>query len=278
LSETQLQKEIFKKGSKTYFNSSLFFPPHIRSEVSVLYAFVRVADDFVDSQPQEKESFMNFRETYNRIINGESIEHPIITPFYELMKKRNFDPQWVEAFLNSMEMDLYKSRYQTLEETLEYIYGSAEVIGLFMARIMDLPEEAHRAAQMLGRSMQYINFIRDIDEDNALGRLYLPLEDFSLTSLKPEEVKAKEKTFRNFHLRQIERYRKWQKEAEKGYKFIPNRYLIPIKTAADCYLWTARQIEKDPFKVFERKIKPSKIRIIGKMLANTLFIWKKNAA
>jgi len=272
LAVTAVQKEIFKKGSKTYFNSSLFFPEQVRDDVTVLYAFVRVADDFVDEQPQDIEGFKQFKQRYSAILGGEPLDDPVISPFVELMEKRNFSPQWVESFLNSMEMDTYKSRYETLDETLEYIYGSAEVIGLFMARIMNLPQEAEYAATMLGRSMQYINFIRDIDEDNRLGRIYLPLEDSGLNSLEEEEVRKKQEAFKAFHLKQIERYRHWQKEAEKGYSFIPRRYLVPIKTAADCYLWTAAQIEKDPFIVFKRKMKPSKPNIMIKMLKNLLTV------
>ncbi len=83
-----------------------------------------------------------------------------------------------------MEHDLSESSCETLEDVLTYIYGSAEVIGLFMARIMDLDEASFPYAAMLGRAMQYINFIRDIAEDNELGRRYLPLLDTSLVSLK----------------------------------------------------------------------------------------------
>ena len=69
------------------------------------------------------------------------------------------------VFLGSMAADLTRRFYRTEAETLEYVYGSAEVIGLFMARIMRLPEEALPAARMLGRAMQFINFIRDAAED-----------------------------------------------------------------------------------------------------------------
>jgi phytoene synthase len=85
-----------------------------------------------------------------------------------------------------MQMDIDKREYKTLDDTLEYIYGSAEVIGLFMAQIMGLPEEAHDFAKMQGRAMQFINFIRDIDEDITLGRRYFPTQDlkeFSLANL-----------------------------------------------------------------------------------------------
>ncbi len=276
MKSTKLHKKIFKKGSKTYFNSSLFFPEKIRDEVTVLYAFVRVADDYVDEIPQDPESFYNFRETYEKCLNGENSSNIIITAFVSLMKEKNFSPEWVNAFLDSMEMDLSKRVYHNEKETLKYIYGSAEVIGLFMSKIMGLPEESEYSARMLGRSMQYINFIRDIKEDNNLNRQYLPLENTRLKSLSEEEVTSNPEEFLYFHRKQIEKYRKWQVEAEKGYKYIPYRYLIPIKTAADCYLWTARKIEKNPFVVYRKKMKPAKLYIFMTIIKNSLLCLRKN--
>lgn len=269
---TETHKEIFKKGSKTYLNSSLFFPKSVREEIIVLYAFVKVAEDFVDDNPQRPDNFYKFRKEYINCLNGEKSDNIIISSFVELMDKRNFNPAWVEAFLISVEMDLTKSVYQNQNETLEYTYGSAEVIGLFMSRIMELPETSEYSARMLGRSLQYINFIRDIKEDNSLNRQYLPLENTRLKSLKEEEVKANSDEFIKYHNSQIEYYRKCQKKAEEGYKYIPDRYLIPIKTAADCYLWTAKQIEKDPLVVFNRKVEPSKFFILLTSIKNALLI------
>lgn len=266
----KIQKQTFKRGSKTYFNSSLFFPKAVRDRVFSLYAFVRTADDFVDEIPQNSEGFYRFREQYRRALAGEAAGDVIIDGFVDLMERKRFEPAWVEAFFDSMEMDLTKKRYTSLEETLHYIYGSAEVIGLFMARIMDLPEQSFHAARMLGRAMQYINVIRDIDEDNGLGRTYLPLIDSGLKSLEHRHTCGHPEEFRAFIRQNIERYRGWQREAEAGYRFIPRRYLTPIKTAADMYQWTAKIIHKNPFIVYEKKVKPSKTRLFSTVVMNMI--------
>ncbi|MBN1696226.1 MAG: phytoene/squalene synthase family protein [Spirochaetales bacterium] len=265
---TTIHYKTFKRGSKTYFNSSLFFPPAVREDVFILYGFVRIADDFVDNIPQDSDGFSRFKDQYYQCLKGRKSGEIIIDDFVELMKRKAFDPSWIDAFLQSMEWDLTKSVYTTLEETLLYIYGSAEVIGLFMSRILDLPEKAFHAARMQGRAMQYINFIRDIAEDNALGRRYLPLEDSGLSSLNENHVRAHTSRFIAFHRKQIDRYESWQKEAEKGYRYIPRRYLIPIKTAADMYLWSADKIRKDPLIVYKKKVKPPKWRILLQLLKN----------
>ncbi|MFX0025582.1 MAG: phytoene/squalene synthase family protein [Candidatus Hermodarchaeota archaeon] len=269
---SKVHREVFKKGSKTYFNSSIFFPKSSRRDVFILYGFVRVADNFVDTIPQKKEDFLNFCNLYRQALSGKKADDIIIDSFVELMERRDFKPIWVDDFLHSMEMDLTKRIYNSLEETLEYIHGSAEVIGLFMAKILDLPEKSYFAAERLGRAMQYINFIRDIKEDIILGRQYLPLSGYSLDNLKKEEAMKNKTEFGRFIKDQINQYFEWVKEAESGFKFIPRRYLIPIKTASDMYKWTALQIRDNPFIIYEKKVKPSKIRIISNVLKNSFKI------
>lgn len=262
-------RRIFRRGSRTYFHSTRFFPSDTRRDVACLYAFVRTADDFVDRVPQDREGFLAFRKAYEiRRDDGDvpgTGTDPVISHFCELARRRRFDPAWVEAFLNSMAMDLTRTGYATLKETLSYIYGSAEVIGLMMATVMDLPPRALPFARLLGRAMQYINFIRDIREDGVLGRTYLPADAMNrqgLASLSEAEARRKPEAFRTFLRAEIARYRVWQTGAEKGYAFIPRRFLVPIRTAAEMYAWTARTIAADPFVVFRLKVKPSRSRIL----------------
>lgn len=255
-------EQIFKSGSRTYYNSSRFFPKKLREDVFILYGFVRVADNFVDATPQNPEGFYRFCSLYREAAAGKPAGELIIDSYVDLARRRQFDPAWTDAFLASMEMDLTRSTYDTLEDTLAYIYGSAEVIGLFMSRIMDLDHEAERSAALLGRAMQYINFIRDIDEDLSLGRRYLPLADTPLTSLTEQEARNNRDAFCGFIRREISRYDQWQAEAETGYRYIPRRYRIPIQAAAEMYRWTSRQIAKDPFRVYREQVKPGKPRIL----------------
>jgi 15-cis-phytoene synthase len=133
---------------------------------------------------------------------------------------------------------------------------------------------AWAAARYQGKAMQYINFIRDIKEDLALGRTYLPqveLRQFGLSSLTADAVRGRPAEFKAFIDYQLARYRLWQEKASAGFKYLPKRYLVPVKTAAAMYAWTAREIEKDPFLVYGRVIKPSRSRIIGRAIYEHLF-------
>lgn len=270
-----VERNIFIKGSRTYFWSSVFFPRQIRDDVFRLYSFVRVADDYVDEEPKQPQKLLSLEKRWQqaqkqtnfntRPKQDDTIDERIIINLMYLCKKHDFKPQWIQAFFTSMKQDIKPRPYVMLDDSLEYVYGSAEVVGLMMTRIMDLPQKAQRAARYQGRAMQWVNFIRDIQEDNDLGRLYFPKEDlkkFQLRDMKESTARANSKQFKAFMHFQIKRYQAWQTEADKGMKYIPRRLRIPLKTAVSMYNWTARRIERDPMVVFQTKVKPSKSRVI----------------
>ena len=279
-----VHNQIFKKASKTYYYSSIFFPPEIQTKISRLYSFVRIADDYVDSVPQNKNGFLEFRSNYNRLLENPSYEaqfiysnnldSEIIQSFISLIHEESFDLNWVESFLDSMQMDTEEAFvYQTMEQTKKYIYGSASVIGLFVSKILNLESESYRGAELLGDAFQYINFIRDIAEDVSVGRCYFPqteLEKFELLNLNEGECRAKPENFKRFIEAQVYTYSKWQLKAEDYFKFIPKKYRIAIATASDMYAWTGLEISRNPFLVFEKKVKPRKRRIFLTALKNLL--------
>lgn len=278
------ESKIFRRGSRTFYISSLFFPRSIRSDVFDLYSFVRTADDYVDRVPAEKDSFYDLKNLWEssvaeKTINLVSQQPPgqvnqrVVENMLRLSKKYEFDPAWITSFLKAMESDLKSTRFKTIDDTLEYIYGSAEVIGLMMAKIMNLKPEAYEAARLQGRAMQMINFIRDIEEDNSLGRLYFPADDlakYGLNDLQESTARAYPKRFNKFIHFQISRYETCQTQATQGFHYIPRRLRVPVKTASEMYDWTALQIKQDPHVVYRKKIKPGKIRLLTRIISNIL--------
>lgn len=270
------EQYIFYQGSKTYYNATLLFPQKIREDVVLLYSFVRTADNYVDATPQHLNEFRNLTATWQEVRNRKMYElQPekddklnlrVTKNITRLMHEYNFDPKWIDAFLHSMEMDIRPKKYYSINDSLRYVHGSAEVIGLMMAKMMSLPEEAMEAAAAQGRAMQWINFIRDIAEDTELRRQYFPhkeMREYGLVDLNEKTAKENPQAFKDFIGLQLKRYQGWQKEADRGMELIPKRNRLPVQVAADSYKWTAKQIEKDPFIVYQRKVKPGKLRIFG---------------
>ena len=255
------------------FYSSIFFPKKIRNDVFICYAFVRKADDLVDQPPINKEEFYQFKDNYEQAKQGITTGDIVIDSFVDLERRKKFDPAWTKAFINSMEMDLTKTTYNTVQELLEYVYGAAEVMGLYMTNILGINKEAYPYARYLGRSMQCINALRDIAEDIKLGRSYIPIEDLDehgLKNLEYQYVKHHPEKFSELIKTHITRFCYWLETAEKGYYLMPKRYLISVKTAMDMYQWTAEQILKKPFIVYEWKIKPWVTQILSTIILNLI--------
>ncbi|MBN1149662.1 phytoene/squalene synthase family protein [candidate division WOR-3 bacterium] len=263
--------KIFKGGSKTFFNSSLFFPETVLNDVIRLYAFVRTVDDFVDSVPVKKEEYFNFKKKYLNHIKGDETDNVVIKSFVELKNQKNFDESWVEAFFNSMEMDIQGRIYYKFEDIEDYVYGSAEVIGLFMCKIFALSHTSYDSAKIFGKALQYINFVRDVVEDIDLKRVYFPeneLERFGI--LRPDFLTTK------FDLEQFSKFMRFQvkrcfyllENGERGLPLIPRRLRLPVKTASDMYKWTLSVIDKRPEVVLEKKIRPSRPFLFYRVFSN----------
>lgn len=290
-------EHIFRSGSTTYFWSSKFFPKSIRDDIFKLYSFVRVTDDFVDAMPPDEKSFRHIQKRWRTLKkslakgvakSSDSVSERVLANIAYIVHRYDCDPGWVDDFLRSMDMDLKGRKYDSLDDTLDYVYGSAEVVGLLMAKLLGLDKtKKARAdvvkqvekdvmyyARMQGRAMQYINFIRDINEDYERGRCYFPKEDlvmFGLKDLSPHEAARKPAEFREFIEYQVGRYREWQREANKGFRYIPKRQRIAIRTAVDMYNWTARQLVDDPRLIYQKIIKPSRRRVLRQGVKRTLY-------
>lgn len=283
---------IFRQGSTTYFTSSLFFPKPLKEKIFTLYAFVRLADNYADVVPQDPAGFYAFSvEYYRRLEQQAGTPMPagfsqraqervgaavsaevktVIENFITLQQQQQIKQVWVDAFLRAMELDLYKSKYQTLQQLCSYMYGSAEVIGLMICACIGVNERAYPTARILGRAMQYANFLRDIKEDIELGRQYIPqevIERHGFTELSKQAAVQSEAKFTAFYLAEQKRYVLWNAAAKQGFIHLPQYARIPVAAATEMYFWTVAQIAKQPLLVFETKIKPSKVRVVATVIA-----------
>ncbi len=154
----------------------------IRGDIYNIYGFVRFADEIVDTfHDYDKETLFNEfeKELYNAIENRISL-NPILNSFQHTSWKYNIPMHLVEAFMKSMRMDLVKKEYRTTAEYKEYIYGSADVVGLmclcvFVNGDTTTYEDLKESAMALGSAFQKVNFLRDLKADyELLERSYFP--------------------------------------------------------------------------------------------------------
>ena len=176
------------KAYSTSFSSAVkMLAPSIRQDIYNIYGFVRFADEIVDSfHDYDKEAlFSQFENDLNLAIVQKISLNPILNSFQYTVNKYNIPMEMVNSFMKSMQLDLSKSVYSTVEEYNEYIYGSADVVGLMCLKVFvngddTKYEELKHSAMRLGSAFQKVNFLRDLKADfEDLSRTYFPNTDLS---------------------------------------------------------------------------------------------------
>lgn len=195
---TECSKLITNRYSTSFSLGIRMFDQRFRDPIYAVYGFVRFADEIVDTfhDYPKAELLARFKaDTYQAIEEGISL-NPVLQSFQLVVHQYKIERELIEAFLRSMEMDLHFETYgQALYE--EYIYGSAEVVGLMCLRVFCEGDEAEyerlkSPARSLGSAFQKINFLRDIKSDyDDRGRVYFPDVDFThFTNLEKRAIEA----------------------------------------------------------------------------------------
>jgi phytoene synthase len=180
--------KIVTKNYSTSFSLAVYMlSPTIRDAIYSVYGFVRFADEIVDSfHGYDKENLINDfeKEYYKGIDRGISL-NPILNSFQQTVKKYNITDDMVQSFLKSMKLDLIKSDYDSKAEYDDYIYGSADVVGLMCLKVFVNGNDQQYnllkvEAMRLGSAFQKVNFLRDLKDDNLiLNRNYFPGVDLN---------------------------------------------------------------------------------------------------
>ncbi|WP_237739841.1 phytoene/squalene synthase family protein [Pedobacter arcticus] len=194
----ECSKIITNKYSTSFSLGIKAFSKELQYPIYAIYGFVRYADEIVDTFHDKDKAYLigKFKTDTEEAIAQKISLNPVLQAFQEVVNKYNITFDLIEAFLKSMEMDLDKTSY-TDDSYHEYIYGSAEVVGLMCLRIFcDGDEEKYQdllpQARRLGAAFQKINFLRDIKADfDERGRTYFPGVDFTrFTEQDKKDIEA----------------------------------------------------------------------------------------
>jgi 15-cis-phytoene synthase len=262
-------KRLNSLHGKTYYLATLLLPKDRRPYVHALYGFARYADEIVDDlastlTPSEKAALLQkwSAALLADLQVGESSDH-IGRALVDTASKFKIPHQHFVAFLHSMEMDLTITEYPNYEALLEYVYGSAAVIGLQMVPILGYSDErAFAAAEKLGIAFQLANFIRDVGEDLDRGRIYLPLDELAQfgvdramleqRTLTPEIIAALKF--------QIARVRQLQAESAAGIDYLDKVSRPCIRAASELYCGIVDEVEAIGYDIFNKRAKTSTAR------------------
>lgn len=257
----RVSKLITKTYSTSFSLGIAAFAPKYRDAIYGIYGFVRLADEIVDTFHgfNQKKLFEDFRRDTEEALKSGISTNPVLQAFVKTVIQYKIDYHYIDAFLKSMEMDLSNSYYEK-DEYNQYVYGSAEVVGLMCLKVFcgddeDLFKRLIQPARSLGSAFQKVNFLRDIKSDmEERERIYLPginhankIDDESKKNLEQEV----EKEFC---------------EALDGIKKLPNGVKVGVYCAYLYYVALFKKIQrlkvKELLKKRVRVSNPAKIALL----------------
>lgn len=235
----KISKVITKQYSTSFYASSRLLKRDYRYAIFSIYGFVRFADEIVDTfHNYKKEELINdFENDCFKAISSRISMNPVLQSFQSVVNKYNIPHEYIHAFLRSMKMDLNKSLYLTKHETDEYIYGSADVVGLMCLKVFTnndekLFEDLKSSAMSLGSAFQKVNFLRDLKMDiHNLNRRYfaeINLDSFD-ENVKNQLIIEIENDFNN---------------SLKGLRMLPKNPKFAVLTAYFYYLELLKKLKK----------------------------------
>ncbi|WP_312078635.1 15-cis-phytoene synthase CrtB [Leclercia sp.] len=187
-------------GSKSFATAARLFDPATRRSVLMLYAWCRYCDDVIDGQElgfnaspvdraQAEQRLEMLKNQTLRAWEGAEMHEPAFAAFQEVALGHNIPLQLAYDHLDGFAMDVHETHYETFDDTLQYCYRVAGVVGLMMARVMGVRDDAvlDRACD-LGLAFQLTNIARDIVEDARVGRCYLPAQWLAEENIPPEAI------------------------------------------------------------------------------------------
>ena len=269
-------KRLNALHGKTYYLATLLLPKAKRPFVHALYGFARYADEIVDdlaSTLTDVEKAAELKTWGDGVLSGlksGDSNDQVGRALIDTVNRFAIPHEHFVAFLHSMTMDLTVTEYANYEALMEYVYGSAAVIGLEMVPILGaLSPGAYEPAEKLGVAFQLANFIRDVGEDLDRGRVYLPQDELAQFGVDREMLEARKLTPQiTAALKfQIERVRQLQREATPGILQLEPASRPCIEAASELYCGIVDEVEAIGYDIFNKRAKTStgrRMRVAGK--------------
>jgi 15-cis-phytoene synthase len=251
-------RQLNKAYGTTYYAATFALPRVKRHHVHALYGFCRYADDIVDDlgpAPVEvrEKALASFGDRFFADLDAGESDDDVLKAVVHTVRAFRIDPECFRCFLRSMAMDLTISTYETFDDLLGYMDGSAAVIGEMMLPILEPASPAAQPhARDLGIAFQLTNFLRDVAEDLDRGRVYIPQEDLRRFDADPDQRRVTPQ-WRALMEFEIARTRDYYASADLGVGLLPASSGRCIRAARRLYAEILDRIEANRYDVFTRR-------------------------
>lgn len=245
---------ITRRHSRTFYMATALMPPEKRRAIRALYAFCRVSDDIVDTPQADRRERL---QAWRAALREQPVQdHPVLVAWYATSQRYRIPIRYAEQLLDALEQDLYVTRYATFDDLAHYCYGVASTVGLMSMHIIGYSStDAILYAVKLGVALQLTNILRDVAEDWAQGRLYLPQDELAAFHLSEEDIAngRVDDRWRAFMRYQIARARRLYAESLPGIGYLHRDGRFAVAAAAEFYRAILDDIEAHDYNVFTRR-------------------------
>jgi phytoene synthase len=273
---------ITRRSSSNFYYAFMLLPAERRHALHSVYAFCRFVDDIADEQSGAKpaELLKHWREELERVFNG-SPTHPISRALARNVRAFAIPRRHFEEIIDGVEMDLERTRYSTFEELRQYCYRVASAVGLICIEIFGYRNpRTCEYAENLGIAFQLTNIVRDLSEDAARGRIYLPLEDLARFGVREDEILRGDDTLELRRLLEfeVERARSFYTLAERMLPSEDRAAMLCAEAMHSIYRALLERIASQGCGVVGRRHRistPRKLYLVGRTWAGTR-LWARS--
>lgn len=272
---------ITREHSRTFYMASALLPRPKRRAARALYAFCRISDDIVDDQDQTGDDPVAALKAWRRrVLHPPATEPPegVLLAWADTRARYHIPNLYTAQLLDGVAQDFVRQRYPTFEALADYCYGVASTVGLMAMHIVGFRETtAIDYAVKLGVALQLTNILRDVGEDWARGRLYLPLEELAAFGLREADIATGrvDNRWRDFMRFQIARTRRLYAASLAGVSKLHRDGRFAIRAAAELYAGILDDLEAHDYDAFHRRAHIGKAQKLRRLPG---IWWRANVA
>jgi len=252
----RLVEEVARARARNFYYSFLVLPPEKRRALCAVYAFMRQCDDISDgdgSTETRRRRLDEWRKQLDGALAGETCASAILPAFVDAVERFRIPSHYFHRVIDGAEMDLSIGRYDSFEELYRYCFNVASAVGLVCIEIFGYRDaRAREHAEHCGIAFQLTNILRDVQEDAAMGRIYLPQEDLRRFGYSPEDLRRGifDERFRSLMDFEASRALEYYRDARNLLPLVDRESRASLWAMMEIYERVLRKIARRKYNVF----------------------------
>jgi 15-cis-phytoene synthase len=250
-------RRVARRRARNFYYAFVLLSRERRDAMCALYAFMRYCDDLSDEPGANRAAISQWRAALDQALASRTDAHPVLPAFHDTVSRYRIPPRYFHEMIDGVASDLEPRRFETFDELRRYCYQVASTAGLATIHVLSFNSpEALPLAEKCGIAFQLTNILRDIREDAARGRIYLPAEDLARFGAGEQDIRSGKRTPEFFDLMDFEtgRARDYYRQSQPLVSLVDRRNRASLAALITIYSRLLDRIERSNYDVFPRRI------------------------